>query len=96
MSDRPILLDPTGGTAIEKVHPANRLPSLDGKVLGILVNAKPNADVLFDMIEKRLCERHAIKKVVWGKKEFVGHRAPPGLVESMASECDAVITGTGD
>jgi len=103
MSKNPILqsggfrlLDPTGTPQVETFQLPERPASLDGKVLGILINEKINADVLFGLIEKKLCKRHNIKQVVWGKKNLVSRPAPASLVDELARQCDVAITGTGD
>jgi len=90
------LLDPTGGPQVEAFQLPKRLGSLEGKVLGILINKKINADILFGLIEKKLCERHKIKKVVRGQKDLVSRPAPASLVDEIAGQCDVAITGTGD
>ena len=90
------LFDPTATPQVQSLQLPERPGSLDGKVLGILVNRKINADLLFGLIEKRLRERHKITKVVWGQKDLVSRPAPASIVDEIAEQCDFAITGTGD
>jgi len=90
------LLDPTSAPVVEAFHLARRPTSLDGKVLGIFVNAKPNSVKLMELLKKRLLAEYKIKNVIWREGEHICRPSPISLIDETASQVDAVITGTGD
>jgi hypothetical protein len=71
------------------------LESLQGKVVGFIDNAKPNFQLLVEDLSEQLTKHYGVKKVIT-------HRKPgqvpvkPEVLAQMVSECDAVITGSGD
>jgi hypothetical protein len=73
---------------------APRPLSLDGKVLGLLNNAKPNADVLQERVAELLALRFAIKGQVWKRKP--GASSPAEGLEAFSHECDVVVNASGD
>jgi len=90
------LLDPTSAPVIEAFHLAGRPTSLDGKVLGIFVNSKPNSVRLMELIKEKLQKEYAVKNVIWQEGEHICRPSPISLIDETASQVDAVITGTGD
>jgi len=73
---------------------APRPLSLDGKVLGLLNNAKPNADVLQERVAELLEARFAIKGRVWKRKP--GASLPAEGLDDFSRACDVVINASGD
>ena len=90
------LVVPTGEVRLPAHTLAPRLPSLDGKVVGVLDNAKPNAHVLLGAIAERLVAECGAARVVGFRKNIAGVPAPEEAVRRLAAECDAVICGSGD
>ena len=82
---------PSEGTA----GSGRKLENLRGKVIGFIDNAKPNFNFLVDDLAQLLIERHGVARVL-------KHRKPgqvpvaANVLEELAVECDAVITGSGD
>ena len=75
---------------------APRLKTLDGAVLGLLANGKPNGDHLLDEIAAVLSERYAIAGVVRVAK---AHPSLPPLeadVRTLADQSMAVLSAIGD
>jgi hypothetical protein len=75
---------------------APRADRLDGKRIGFLNNTKSNVDLLFDRIEELLSERYRIAGVVRTRKANAAVPAPAGVIDQLVSECDVVITASGD
>lgn len=96
MTKKLLVLDPT--TEPEKVEAsmAPRLPGLDGKVLGLLDNSKPNSDRILDMVAGILGSRYKLAGVVKRRKPGPGRGAPKEMLDELASESNFVIAGVGD
>ena len=93
------VLNPTARPLSVEFEIAPRVDDLNGKVIGLLDNGKPNFDILLDRIEKLLCKRFKIADVVRvGKGGQVGAGAalPLDQMERLVTKCDAVVNGMGD
>ena len=75
---------------------AARLPTLDGKTIGILWNNRTHGDRLLAQIEETLKDQHEVKGVIKRKKDYFGEPMSADLLDELVSSCDAVITGVGD
>ena len=73
---------------------AGRLPSLDGKVIGLLDNTKDLADELLDEVKSQLLKDFPKAEFRYFRKKSVSGAAPE-LMQQVA-ECDAVVTAVGD
>ncbi len=73
---------------------APRLPTLDGKVVGLLNNTKDLVDVLLDEVQGLLQKDFPGAQFRSLRKESVSG-ASPGMFEQLAA-CDAVVTAVGD
>ncbi len=73
---------------------ARRLPTLDGKVVGLLDNTKDLSDTLLGEVQKLLQKDFPQAEFRYFRKESV-NRVAPELLEKVAT-CDAVITAVGD
>lgn len=73
---------------------AQRLPTLDGKVVGLLNNTKDLVDVLLDEVQGLLQKDFPGAGFRSFRKESVSGAAPE-LLEQLAT-CDAVVTAVGD
>jgi hypothetical protein len=95
MSDNVLILDPTAPTSESSTLAGSRLESLQGKVVGFIDNAKPNFQYLVDDLAELLVSRYGVSRVV-------KHRKPgqvpvaEAVLRQMATDCDAVVTGSGD
>jgi len=90
------IIAPEGVVRSGQENLAARVKTLKGAVLGILDNAKPNADELLDAIAARLVADHGIERVVRFSKNVSGVPAAGESINSLAAECSVVITGSGD
>ena len=90
------LLDPTSAPRPVSFQPAPRPSTLDGKVVGLLNNGKPNADRLLARLHARLAERYRLAGVVHDGKPSTTRPAPEAVIETLAGRADVVITAVGD
>lgn len=90
------VFDPRGRVETERVAPAPRIHSLDGKRLGILDNTKWNANKLLRQTAARLGERHPFAAINYYRKESFSKPADPALLAAIAADNDIVLTAIGD
>ena len=91
------ILDPTGATdAPSDTTLAPRLASLDGKVLALLDNGKPNGAALLQEVARQLRSRHALRDVLMYTKPYFGTPVEPTQTQRIFEECDFAITAIGD
>ena len=74
------VLDPT--TQCEAAAPwyAPKMPSLEGRRIGILDNRKANADRLLDEVDSIMRTRYGIAECVRRQKLHFSRPAPPELI----------------
>lgn len=89
-----ILLDPTSERAPAARLRASRLPSIEGRTIGLLDIAKARGDVFLDRLEARLAERGAT--VLRFRKPTFTKPAPIDLRQEIARRCDAVVEALAD
>lgn len=88
------VLSPIGMNMTEAQAIAPRIADLNGKIIGLVNNNKPNSHLLQEYIVNLLKERYDIKNVLIKQKPNPAVSAV-GL-EDWAKEVDAVITAMGD
>jgi hypothetical protein len=91
------ILDPTvAADDATDVAVAERVPGLDGKVLGLLHNGKVNGDRLLDLVREQLTRRYGLRDVIVVRKPSASRVAEDAVLDRLARECDAVVTAIGD
>ena len=90
------VLDPSMPPRPGEFTLAPRLGSLDGKVIGILDNSKPNADILLTRVAELIAQRTKPAEIIVKSKLRASSAAPPEILEELATRCDAVVTALGD
>ena len=88
------VLDPTAESQAEPGQLAQRLASLNGKVVGLYSNRKLNADRLLDFVEQELRSKYALAGVV--RSTYQGMRVMKRDEWRQVEECDAIILTHGD
>jgi hypothetical protein len=78
------------GTAL-----AERPGTLDGKRIGLLWNAKVNADIYLHRLEELISDRHEGVEFVWRAKPTASKPMEPEVLAAMKT-CDLVVTAFGD
>jgi hypothetical protein len=92
-----ILLHPgTPPSDTEAQLTPRKYTSLDGLRIGLLGNAKLNADNVLNAVGDLLQERYKIASVMHRTKPSFSHPAPDEIVDEMVANCDVVIAGVGD
>ncbi len=90
------LLDPTVEPGLTRAVIAPRPETMDGKVLGLLANGKPNSEALLHLVQEILADRYQFKGVVARTKASNSRPCPQALLEELVKKCDIVITASGD
>jgi hypothetical protein len=92
------ILNPTADTTVRQERMATGLSNLDGKVVGLVDNRKPNFDIFLERVEKELRQRFRLAEIVRLKKGGTGATVPmtPEEMERLESTCDAIIYGVSD
>jgi hypothetical protein len=91
-----ITLDPRGGSMHENTGIAQRPRTLDGLVVGLLSNNKPNSELLLRDVANLVKKQYAVKNVVEANKGSHRIPAPAEMIAEMAEQCDVVIAATAE
>jgi hypothetical protein len=92
------VLNPVGmpGQICQQGSFTQRPVSLDGKVLGLLSNVKPNSDVMLKRIGELLESRLNVASTIFLEKQSPSYGATSEALDNLIRECDVVIAGVGD
>lgn len=74
---------------------ARRLPSLDGRTIGIVNNSWRCMHVIADELAAQLIGQFGVIEIV-ERRISAAQTLPPAMTEEMASTCDAVVVGIGN
>ena len=96
MPSRFVVLDPTAPRTDTPSARPWRIDNLQGKVVGFIDNSKPNFNSLVDELADVLVAQHGVARVVKVRKRAASVPADTAVLETVAKECDLVITGSGD
>jgi hypothetical protein len=91
-----ITLDPRGGSMHENTGIAQRPGTLDGLVIGLLSNNKPNSELLLRDVANLVKKQYAVKDVVEANKGSHRIPAPAEMIAELADQCDVVIAATAE
>src|SRR5215813_9851591 len=93
-----IVLSPEGKAQSSgtRVAALPRFTELNGKVVGLLDNSKPNADKLEERFAQLLRERLDVAKVVTRRKISAQQGAPKEYLDELAAQADFILSGLGD
>jgi hypothetical protein len=94
MSERRILLDPTGERQLAQRPRLPRLATLSGVTIGLLDIAKPRGDRFLDRLQQRLESTGA--RVQRYRKPTFTKPAPIDLRQQIAVQCGAVVEALAD
>ena len=89
------LLAPAAVVAGNAVPLAKRVPTLEGRVVGLLNNSKSGTRPFLDRVEE-LLSRHGVSRIIRYDKKAAALPAPDEMLEAAARECDVVINGIAD
>jgi len=89
------VFDPTAEDAAATRMGAARLPSLEGRTIGLLDNSKFHVRELLDHVEEILRAQYGVAEVIRWRKPDASRPAPPAVLTDM-QRCEAVISAVGD
>jgi hypothetical protein len=90
------LLAPTAVVTGNAVPLAKRVPTLEGRVVGLLNNSKSGTRPFLDRVEELLQSGHGVSRIIRYDKRAAALPAPDEMLEAAARECDVVINGIAD
>ena len=90
------LLAPAAVVARNAVQLAKRVPTLEGRVIGLLNNSKSGTRPFLDRVEELLQTVHRVSRIIRYDKKAAALPAPDEMLEAAARECDVVINGIAD
>lgn len=90
-----MVFDPTGACR-EDSSVSQPLTGLAGKVVGFIDNTKPNFRELAKAIGARLVSGLGVSRVGEHRKQNQSVAASDEAIDSLANDCDLVISGSGD
>ncbi|HKA62164.1 MAG TPA: hypothetical protein VKH83_07045 [Methylomirabilota bacterium] len=90
------ILDPVGSAIATSRAPAPRPGSLQGAVIGVLDNSKPNARALLDGVARALAEKVGARDVRVWRKPGASIGATAAVLDEMAAQCGAALTASAD
>ncbi len=90
------ILDPCPEDIPEEKRLSAGLPSLEGKIIGLLENRKYHADSFLEELQRVLEKDYGAKKVVYAKKFSFSAPCAEETIDSLIEECDVVIHGIAD
>jgi hypothetical protein len=90
------ILDPIGDTAATARTLAPRPASLQGAVIGVLDNSKPNARVLLEGVARVLAAKLGARDVRVWRKPGASVGATAAVLDEIAAQCGAVLPASAD
>jgi len=90
------ILDPIGDTSAAVRTLAPRPGSLEGAVIGVLDNSKPNARVLLEGVARAVADKLGAREVRVWRKPGASIGATTTVLDDIAAQCGAVLTASAD
>ena len=90
------ILDPRPEEVPEERGISSEIPSLEGKVVGLLENRKYHADSFLLELQRVLEDEYKAKKVVYASKFTFSMPCADETIDALVEECDAVVHGIAD
>jgi hypothetical protein len=90
------LLSPAVALPGTVVPLAERVPTLQGRVVGLLDNSKSGTRPFLDRVEELLRREHGVSRTIRYAKKAAALPVPDEMLEAAVRECDVVINGIAD
>ena len=90
------ILDPRPEDVPEEKGLSSEIPTLEGKVIGLLENRKYHADSFLQELQRVLQDEYRAKKVMYASKFTFSMPCADETIDSLVEECDAVVHGIAD
>jgi hypothetical protein len=91
-----LVYDPVAPCLTEPQQSRLALDRIKGKVVGFIDNSKPNFNHLVEDLSELLVSRHGVASVVTRRKRSASQGLSEALMNELAEQCDAIVTGSGD
>ena len=75
---------------------STRVPTLGGRVVGLLNNSKSGTRPFLDRVEELLKREHGVTRIIRYDKKAAALPLPDEMLEAATRECDVVINGIAD
>jgi len=96
MTGGQLVYDPTAPTQHAPRRIGRAIEGLNGAVVGFIDNAKPNFEYLVEELSQLFTAQYGVTRVLTRRKRGAAMPAPVEYIDALATECDLVITGSGD
>jgi hypothetical protein len=90
------VLSPAAVMTGNPVPLATRVPTLRGRVVGLLNNSKSGTRPFLDRVEELLQREHGVSRIIRYDKKAAALPVPDEMLEAATRECDVVINGIAD
>ena len=90
------ILDPRPESVPEERGTSAHIPTLEGKVVGLLENRKYHADSFLLELQRVLEDEYKARKVVYASKFSFSMACADETIDALVEECDAVVHGIAD
>jgi predicted 3-demethylubiquinone-9 3-methyltransferase (glyoxalase superfamily) len=90
------VLHPAAEDIAEKQSLAPRLAQLQGTTVGLIDNHKRNSDVYLEELGSLLKDRYGVSRVITYRKISQSMPTPADVMDSLATECDAIVHAVAD
>ena len=90
------VLSPAAAKSGNAVALAARVPTLEGRVVGLLNNSKSGTRPFLDRVEELLRREHGVSRIIRYDKKAAALPIPDEMLMAATSECDVVINGIAD
>jgi hypothetical protein len=90
------VLSPSAAKSGLAVSLAPRVPTLQGRTVGLVNNSKSGSRPFLDRVEELLKREHGVSRVVRYDKKAAALPIPDEMLAAATSECDVVINGIAD
>jgi hypothetical protein len=91
-----VVLSPAGVVLGTEVSFAKRVPTLEGRVVGLINNSKTGSGPFLDLVEELLRSEYGVARTIRYDKWSAALPAPKAMLAKAASECDLVVNGIAD
>ena len=90
------VLSPAAVMTGNAVPLAGRVPTLEGRVVGLLDNSKAGTRPFLDQVAELLQSEHGVSRIIRYDKKAAALPVPDEMLQAAARECDVVINGIAD
>ncbi len=90
------ILDPRAEDVPQELGLSDKLPNLEGKTIGLLENRKYHADAFLQELQRVLVDDYGASQVIYATKFTYSAACSQETLDSLTSQCDAVVHGIAD